>query len=59
LLQQLKAHPRLAAALTDIDNTQLNKYPQFLIEPTLVEPEPQAAFFAALDTAIAPSPASP
>jgi hypothetical protein len=49
LLHDLKAEPALGAALADIDETTLNKYPPVPIDGLLTTPAVQESFFAALD----------
>jgi hypothetical protein len=48
-LNDLKAEPTLGAALADIDETTLHKYPPVPIDGLLTTPAVQEAFFAALD----------
>jgi hypothetical protein len=47
-LQSLRAEPALDAALGDIDEAAMNRYPPLGIEGVL-EPAVQEHFFAALD----------
>ncbi len=49
LLLRLKTHPTLAAALADVNDTTLHKYPQIPVDPVLVGSDAQAAFLGALD----------
>jgi hypothetical protein len=49
LLNDLKAEPALGAALAEIDETTLNKYPTVPIDGLLTTPAVQESFFAALD----------
>ncbi len=48
-LHELKAEPTLGAALADIDESTLNKYPPVPIDGLLTRPAVQERFFAALD----------
>jgi hypothetical protein len=48
-LQDLKGEPALAAALGDLDEDTLNRYPPVGIDGVLTEPTVQERFFAALD----------
>jgi hypothetical protein len=49
LLQRLKAHPTLASALAEINETTLDKYPQMPVDPVLLATSAQEAFLGALD----------
>jgi hypothetical protein len=49
LLKNLQSNLTLAKALTGMSESTLNRYPTISIDPYLIEPAAQAAFFTALD----------
>lgn len=48
-LRNLTADPLLASALQSIEETNLNKYPNIAVEPSLTDAQAQSVFFSALD----------